>query len=151
LIDLNATPATQLNVIRQRIPIYLCPSESKDVARDQGAGKITYPLNYAANYGTWFIWDPTTGQNGDGALPVNRATRPADFDDGLSNTIGFAEVKAYQPYVRNTTSPTTMGCPIPRGRGGGSRLWRRPVRTAVRSGTPNGPTHHVTRAAFRSS
>ena len=113
LIDLNATPATQLNVIGQRIPIYLCPSESKDVARDQGAGKITYPLNYAANYGTWFIWDPTTGQNGDGALPVNRATRPADFDDGLSNTIGFAEVKAYQPYVRNTSSPTTMGAPYP--------------------------------------
>src|SRR6266545_4321504 len=45
-IDLNVTPATQLNVIRQRIAIYLCPSEVKDVERDQGGGKVTYPLNH---------------------------------------------------------------------------------------------------------
>src|SRR5947207_2473250 len=41
-VDLNAIPATQLNVIGQRIAIYLCPSEIRDKARDQGAGKITY-------------------------------------------------------------------------------------------------------------
>ncbi|MFM7152272.1 MAG: DUF1559 domain-containing protein [Gemmataceae bacterium] len=112
-IDLNATPATQLNVIGQRIPIYLCPSEVKDRPRDQGSGKITYPLNYAANFGTWFLWSPQTGQGGDGALPVNYFTRPADIVDGMSNTIAFAEVKAYQPYVRNTSTPATLGAPIP--------------------------------------
>src|SRR5262245_22446048 len=37
-IDLNAVPATQLNVIGQRIAIYLCPSETKDRPRDQGGG-----------------------------------------------------------------------------------------------------------------
>lgn len=113
LINLNATPATQLNVIGQRIATYLCPSETKDVARDQGSGKITYPLNYAANFGTWFIWTPTTGQGGNGALPVNLSTRPADFTDGMSNTIGFSEVKAYQAYVRNTTTPTALSDPYP--------------------------------------
>jgi prepilin-type N-terminal cleavage/methylation domain-containing protein len=36
LINLNAVPATQLDVIKQRIAIYICPSETKDRARDQG-------------------------------------------------------------------------------------------------------------------
>ncbi|MFO0843845.1 MAG: DUF1559 domain-containing protein [Gemmataceae bacterium] len=113
LIDLNATPATQLNVIGQRIAIYLCPSERNDKPRDQGGGKITYPQNYGANLGPWFIFSPATGQGGDGAIPVNYPTRPADFTDGMSNTIGFAEVKAYQAYVRNTSSPTALGAPFP--------------------------------------
>jgi prepilin-type N-terminal cleavage/methylation domain-containing protein len=113
LIDLNVTPATQLNVIRQRIAIYLCPGEVKDRERDQGGGKITYPLNYGANYGTWFIWSPATGQGGDGAIAVNTPTRPADITDGMSNTVGFAEVKAYQPYVRNTAAPAALGAPFP--------------------------------------
>ena len=113
LIDLNVTPATQLNVIGQRIAIYICPSETKDVPRDQGGGKITYPLNYAANYGSWFLWAPSNGTGGDGAIPVNRQTKPTDFTDGMSNTIGFAEVKAYQPYVRNTSTPTALNDPFP--------------------------------------
>jgi prepilin-type N-terminal cleavage/methylation domain-containing protein len=112
-IDLNAIPATQLNVIGQRIAVYLCPAEVRDQPRDQGGGKVTYPLNYAANLGTWFVWNPATGQGGNGALPVNMQTKPTDFLDGLSNTIAFSEVKAYQPYVRNTSTPIAMGAPIP--------------------------------------
>jgi prepilin-type N-terminal cleavage/methylation domain-containing protein len=115
LIDLNVVPATQLDVIKQRIAIYMCPSETRDVPRDQGGTppKVTYPLNYAANLGTWFIWNPVNGQGGDGAFSVNRSTRPGDFSDGMSNTIGFAEVKAYQPYVRNTSTPTGLGAAVP--------------------------------------
>ena len=44
-IDLSVPPASQLGVIGQRIPTYLCPSEVNDRARDQGGGKITY-LNH---------------------------------------------------------------------------------------------------------
>src|SRR5262245_36445434 len=115
LINLNAVPATQLDVIKQRIAVYMCPSETKDRARDQGGTppKITYPLSYAANLGTWFILDPRTGQGGDGALSVNATLRPADYTDGMSNTIGFSEVKAYQPYVRNTSTPTALGVAPP--------------------------------------
>ena len=92
-IDLNAIPATQLDVIKQRIAIYMCPSEVKDQVRDQGSGKFTYPLNYGMNLGTWFIWSPVSGQGGDGSFSVNRSTRMADFSqDGTSNTIGVAEV-----------------------------------------------------------
>ena len=117
-IDLNVTPATQLNVIGQRIAIYICPSETRDVPRDQGGGKVTYPLNYAANFGTWFVWNPATGQAGNGALPVavlgrRSWTTPSSFSDGLSNTVAFSEVKAYQHYVRNTSGPAGMGAAFP--------------------------------------
>jgi prepilin-type N-terminal cleavage/methylation domain-containing protein/prepilin-type processing-associated H-X9-DG protein len=115
MIDLNAVPATQLDVIKQRIAIYMCPSEIKDTARDQGGTppKVTYPLNYAANLGSWFVWNPVTGQGGDGALCVNRSTRPTEFTDGMSNTVGFAEVKAYNSYVRNTSTPAGLNAPMP--------------------------------------
>src|SRR5215218_9905381 len=114
-IDLNAVPATQLGVIRQRIAVYICPSETRDRARDQGGTppKVTYPLNYAANLGTWFVLDPRTGTGGDGAFTVNAGTRTADYTDGMSNTVGFAEVKAYQPYARNTSTPTGLNEPPP--------------------------------------
>jgi len=119
-IDLTVTPATQLGVIGQRIAIYLCPSETRDTPRDQGGGKVTYPLNYAANFGTWFVWNPATGQAGNGALPVaalgrNLGTKPGSFSDGLSNTVAFSEVKAYQHYVRNTSGPAAMGAAPPAG------------------------------------
>jgi prepilin-type N-terminal cleavage/methylation domain-containing protein/prepilin-type processing-associated H-X9-DG protein len=113
LVNLNVPPATQLNVIGQRIPMYLCPSEPRDEPRDQGGGKITYPQNYAANYGTWFIYDPVTGKGGEGAIIPNRFLRHADFKDGHSNTIAFSEVKAYQAYVRNTATPATLGDSYP--------------------------------------
>jgi len=115
LINLNAVPATQLDVIKQRIAVYMCPSETKDRARDQGGSppKITYPLNYGANLGAWLILDPRTGTGGDGAFTVNAGTRPADFTDGMSNTVGFAEVKAYQSYARNTSTPTGLNEPAP--------------------------------------
>jgi type II secretory pathway pseudopilin PulG len=134
-IDLNATPATQLNVIRQRIAIYLCPSEIQDKARDQGGGKITYPQNYGANYGTWFIYSPASGQGGNGAIPINNPGRPADILDGLSNTIGFAEVKAYQGYVRNTSSPTALNEPLPADAGA--------VATLAASGSFRGEVGHT--------
>ena len=115
LIDLNAVPATQLEVIKQRIAIYICPSEVRDVVRDQGGTpqKLTYPHNYAANLGTWFILNPATGQGGDGAFLVNRNARMSDYTDGTSITIGFAEVKAYQPYVRNSSSPAVLNATAP--------------------------------------
>src|SRR5215471_9765931 len=63
LVDLNAPANTQNAVTSQRIPIYLCPSEVRDRAKPPtGSQTITrYPLNYAANEGTWLVWDPNTG------------------------------------------------------------------------------------------
>jgi prepilin-type processing-associated H-X9-DG protein len=103
LVDLNAPANVENAVTSQRIAIYLCPSEVNDVAKPGTNGGITrYPLNYAANVGTWMVWDPNTGQGGDGAIILTRdsngGTKFLDFTDGLSNTIGFAEVKAHGAY-----------------------------------------------------
>ena len=39
----------------------------------------------------------------------NRAFRPAEISDGLSNTLAAAEVKGYQPNIWDTNNPSTKG------------------------------------------
>jgi prepilin-type N-terminal cleavage/methylation domain-containing protein/prepilin-type processing-associated H-X9-DG protein len=114
LVDLNAPAISQPDVVKQRIAPYLCPSEVNDHARiDATSTLVRYPLNYGVNVGSWFVLDPTNGQSGDGALPMNRGTRAGDISDGLSNTVGLAEVKAYGSYLLGTTGPFTPGAPAP--------------------------------------
>ncbi len=97
LVDLTASAISQPTVVMQRIPIYLCPSESNDMPRQ--STPVRYPLNYGANEGTWFVLDPASGQAGNGAIPLNRGVRVGDISDGLSNTVGFSEVKAFGAYL----------------------------------------------------
>ncbi|MDF1746689.1 MAG: DUF1559 domain-containing protein, partial [Gimesia sp.] len=84
-----------------------------DQARDPGSGKVTlYPTNYGFNYGTWFVFDPTNGNGGNGAFFPNASLTIAAFTDGTSNTLLASEVKSWQPYTRNggpstTTIPST--------------------------------------------
>jgi prepilin-type N-terminal cleavage/methylation domain-containing protein len=116
LINWNAAYSTQLNVATTRVPVYLCPSEVNDATRADPATGIPrdYPANYAVNFGTWFIYDPVAGTGGDGAFHPNSRTRPASFLDGMSNTLAACEVKAYTPYVRNTSAdpgPTPPASP----------------------------------------
>ena len=105
LVDLNQPAISQPTVVQQRIAIYMCPSEPNDHARTTST-PVRYPLNYAANVGSWFVYDPNKGQGGDGAIIMNTGTRPSDFTDGLSNTVGFAEVKAYQSYLLSNGNPS---------------------------------------------
>jgi prepilin-type processing-associated H-X9-DG protein len=112
LVDLNAPAISQPTVVRQRIDLYLCPDEINDRPRDTST-PVRYPLSYAANVGSWFVFDPNKGEGGDGAIPINNATRPADFTDGLSNTIGFCEVKAYGSYFLGNGQPNTRNAPPP--------------------------------------
>ncbi|MBX9787973.1 MAG: DUF1559 domain-containing protein [Pirellulales bacterium] len=87
---------------------YLCPDETNDLQRVDGTGAaIHYPLNYAFNVGVWFVFDPRGGANLDGAISPNSRTKPADFRDGLSNTLMASEVKGYTPYVRNSRQATS--------------------------------------------
>ncbi len=97
----------------RRIPMYLCPSEANDTVRlsDTGAPKV-YPHTYGGNFGQWLVYDPTDSSNtGDGVFAVNVRLRAAQVQDGLSNTLAFAEVKAFTPYIRNTA--TNPGSAIP--------------------------------------
>ena len=79
----------------------MCPSEVND--RPRPTPTLTYyPNNYCFNQGTWFVYDPPSDQVGDGAFVPNRAFGPAAITDGLSNTLGMSEAKAYQPNYWDT-------------------------------------------------
>ena len=67
LIDFNRTYKVQPDVVKMRIPVYMCPREVHDRAR-AADNLLQYPLNYATNEGTWFVYDPSNGVGGDGAV-----------------------------------------------------------------------------------
>jgi prepilin-type N-terminal cleavage/methylation domain-containing protein/prepilin-type processing-associated H-X9-DG protein len=92
-----------------RIPLFLCPSERNDRVRVDAAGNAyVYPVTYGFNFGTWFVYDPSTGEGGDGMFFPNARLTPASIADGLSNTLCAAEVKAFTSYVRNTGDPGSV-------------------------------------------
>jgi prepilin-type N-terminal cleavage/methylation domain-containing protein len=114
LIDWNKSPEFTGSPIaaRTRVATYMCPDEIND--RERQTPTLThYPLNYAFNQGTWFIYDPTNGNVGDGAFMPNKAYRAADISDGLTHTLAASEVKAYQPNVWDTGQPSTIGVAPP--------------------------------------
>jgi prepilin-type N-terminal cleavage/methylation domain-containing protein len=106
LIDWNLAYSTQLDVATTRVATYLCPSEVNDMMRINPTTGVArdYPSNYAVNFGTWFIYDPVSGEGGVGAFYPNSRTNSASFTDGMSNTLCASEVKAFTPYLRNTTA-----------------------------------------------
>lgn len=85
-----------------RIDTYVSPAEIRDEPRFGSSGTAEhYPLSYAFNLGSWFVWDPATGKGGDGASFPNSRLTAGDFNDGLSSTLCAAEVKGWTPYYRN--------------------------------------------------
>jgi prepilin-type N-terminal cleavage/methylation domain-containing protein/prepilin-type processing-associated H-X9-DG protein len=95
----------ETGVTFMRMPAFLCPSEPKDHYRTKDGEPYVAPHTYGFNSGTWLVYDPANGTVGDGAFVVNRGSQTTEFRDGLSHTLAVAEVKAYQPYVRNTNDP----------------------------------------------
>ena len=111
LIDWRLGYKSQQQVAETRVAPYLCPSEIKDQPR---VGSFNhYPLNYAINLGTWLVFDPVNQQGGDGLVHPNSSTGFATIIDGSSNTLAFAEVKAYTPYLRDAGSPNGLNVPPP--------------------------------------
>ena len=100
LIDFSRSYDAQPAVTQIRVSTFMCPSEVNDKAYPDGA-LTHWPINYAANYGEWFVWNPTSGQFGTGAFGPNARTSMRDFTDGTSNTLAMAEVKAFQYYLRD--------------------------------------------------
>ncbi len=91
---------SQVRLGTMRVPTYISPGERQDEIRE---GRH-HPINYAMNVGTWFVWDPLTGKGGNGAAYPNSKLRDDAFTDGMSSTLAFAEVKAWQPYFRDTAA-----------------------------------------------
>ena len=79
----------------------ICPDEPGDRVRIKNDVPTYYPLNYGANVGVWFVHDPESGKGGPGAFYPGSKLKSGKFIDGMSKTIAFAEVKAWNPYFRN--------------------------------------------------
>lgn len=108
LIDLSTDwhDQTDTGVPGMRIPSFLCASDPLvDRVRVRDGRRYVHPQSYGFNMGQWFIFDPETGEGGNGAFPVNAALPTSSIIDGLSNTLCAAEVKGYTPYIRNTQDP----------------------------------------------
>lgn len=112
-INFKLTYDDQPQITRQRIRTYLCPSERNDRPYQENENRLLYPASYAFCYGTWFVYDPTTGRGGDGAIAVNDRLKAANISDGLSTTMYVSEVKAWTAYYRDSGTPDTPGTPPP--------------------------------------
>ena len=106
-LDYNLAPDVVLadgsttRLAAMRIGVFQCPTEPRDEERISAGVPIHYPLNYATNNGVWFVWDPASREGGQGAFFPESNLPIAKVRDGLSQTIAFAEIKAFNPYYRN--------------------------------------------------
>lgn len=81
-----------------RVPVYLCPSEPNDRARlDANGIPEHFPINYSLNVGSYLIFNPSNQVDSGAAFGPNRRNAASGFIDGLSNTLGLSEVKAFTP------------------------------------------------------
>jgi prepilin-type N-terminal cleavage/methylation domain-containing protein len=112
-INFEVSYSSQSDVSKMRIPAFICPAEIRAKQKYDASGNaVHFPLNYAANQGPWFIFNPATREGSQGSFRHYLPLRAAEIPDGLSNTLGFAEVKAYQSYYRNA-SITSLSEPMP--------------------------------------
>ena len=96
-----------------KVATYQCPSEIKSQVRLTSAGLPEhFPLNYVANLGTWFVFNPANREGGQGVFRPYEPLRLAAITDGTSNTLCFAECKAYTAYYRNAGN-SSLAQPMP--------------------------------------
>ena len=102
-IDLSIGWDHQSAIDNVKLAIYACPSDpGSDQVRNPGRGRpLLYPTTYGFNFGTWYVYDPTTNRGGDGMFFPNSFLRYRDCLDGTSQTLLAAEVKAWTHYLRN--------------------------------------------------
>ena len=138
-LDLDWHDQVDSGVTFLRISSYICPSEPNDQHRTRNGRAYVSPTNYCFNLGEWFVYDPVTHNIGNGAIGVNSRTQPRDFLDGLSNTLFVSEVRAYQPYVRNTADP---GAALPADHAALTNLAGQ-FKTTGHTVWPDGRVHHT--------
>lgn len=110
-INLGTGWGTQFVLDGLKIPVITCPSDpnTDKIRVPSGSRPRHYPTSYGFCHGTWFVFDPTTGQKGDGAFVPNSAFTFGAIPDGTSNTLMAADVKSWSPTRRTGgPSPTTV-------------------------------------------
>lgn len=113
LINFSLDYTAQPQVTQTRVAMFMCPSETNDRPLATPSTLTFYPSNYAASFGTWFAWNPNTGETGDGAFGVDSRYDTGSFLDGVSNTLGMAEVKAFQGLLHDGGLPYAPNASIP--------------------------------------
>jgi prepilin-type N-terminal cleavage/methylation domain-containing protein len=94
-------------VMAVRVSAYFCPSDINDMAKLNTDGSLnSYPTTYGVNLGPWLVFDPTRQNTPQGSFYTNSRLRPADFTDGMSNTLLAMEVKTWSPYYSGSTTAT---------------------------------------------
>ena len=101
-----------VQITSMQVPVYRCPSERNTSLRVDGS-TIWSPMNYGANLGSWFIYDPVAKKGGNGAFSADGTHGFGGITDGTSHTLCFAEVKTYQPYLRESGNPNAPNVAIP--------------------------------------
>ncbi len=103
----NVSP---MNVAATRIPVLICPSDPNDRMRLTAGGLPEhYPLSYAVGRGNYLTHRTNFSADGGAAFAYNKGTRDRDFTDGMSNTVGMAEVKCFTPrFHDNCSLPATV-------------------------------------------
>lgn len=108
-IDLSIAWDGQMAIDNVKIEVYACPSDpGSDQVRDPGNGRPRlFPTSYGFNFGTWYVYNPTSYRRGDGMFFPNSFLKFRDCLDGTSTTLMAAEVKAWTHYTRNGGPPST--------------------------------------------
>ncbi len=114
-VDLSIAWDGQRSIHEVKVPTFACPSDpGTDRVRVFSDNRPSlYPTSYGFNFGSWFVYDPSTRKGGDGMFYPNSFLGFRDCLDGTSNTLFIAEVKTWTPYTRNggpvtTAMPTTQ-------------------------------------------
>jgi prepilin-type N-terminal cleavage/methylation domain-containing protein/prepilin-type processing-associated H-X9-DG protein len=104
---------------------FLCPSDPNQQATDHASYGKVGGVNYGWSMGDWYVWGgfvyPSPNRS---AFGPNQSRRWADFQDGLSQTMIQAEVKNWQPYLRDCGGLAQVNNPsnIPSPNGGPMQL-----------------------------
>lgn len=117
LINWSLPYGSQPQVAGTKVSTFICPSEINKEARLDSKPfdpNFRYWLsNYGANMGVWFVFDPVRQVGGEGIVVPNQPTSMASILDGTSSTLAFAEVKGWQPYLRDSGNPSVWGTSAP--------------------------------------
>ncbi|WP_435008953.1 DUF1559 domain-containing protein [Tundrisphaera lichenicola] len=99
-------------VAGQVIGVLICPSEVRPSNRALADGSRYGIANYGFVEGDWFVWGglANPGRNRV-AFGVNQSRSPAEFTDGMSNTLFMSEGKAFFTYLRDCPTLSRINTP----------------------------------------
>lgn len=93
-----------------RVPVLICPSDPNDRPRVNSTTGLPehHSLCYGLSVGGYQVYNPRSRADGGAAFAPNGRIAHGSFLDGLSNTLGISEVKAFTPRFHDAVLPVSM-------------------------------------------